>query len=232
MGGLRPKTLLPIIEGRAVLDYILEALDAAGLKDLVVVTGFRADEVEAHVGATWKGGVEFVRNARFASWGNFHSVRVALERVPGSDVLVVNSDVIVPPDVLRRVSQTAGDVVLAVERKLNLDHEDMKVRLDRDRVLGIGKALPRAHSHGEFAGVSLVRAGVARLYCDVCNGLEWRARTGVYYEDVYALMVGRCDVRAASVQPGEYAEIDVPEDVPAAAAVAARVAQPDARTHA
>lgn len=223
MGGATPKTLLPVIGGRAMIDYILNALETVGASDLIVVTGFKPEEVEGHVVERWKGEVEFVRNARFSSWGNFHSVRVALDRVPGYDLLVVNSDVVVAPDVVRRVLAAPGDLVIAVEQRYNLDEEDMKVRLEGDRVLGIGKGLARAHSHGEFAGVSLIRTSAARLYSDVSTALEWRARTSAYYEDVYNVLTDRCDVRAASVHTGEYAEVDVPADVPAAEAVAARL---------
>lgn len=223
MGGETPKTLLPVLDGHSMLEAILEGLDAAGVQDLLVVTGFKPAEVEQVVTDRWSGDAQFVRNARYASWGNFHSVRVALDQAPGYDLLVVNSDVVVAPRVLRSVVEAPGDLVLAVQKRLSLDDEDMKVRLDGDRVRGIGKGLRRAHGHGEFAGVSLIRTSAARIYGDVCNGLEWRARTKVYYEDVYALMIGACDVRAAFVEPGEYAEVDVPEDVATADAVARKL---------
>jgi hypothetical protein len=74
-------------------------------------------------------------------------------------------------------------------------------------------------SHGEYAGVSLMRPRAARLYAEICTDLEWRAFTNRYYEDIYANMLPRIDARAALLQPGEYAEIDEPKDVPAAGAV-------------
>ena len=220
MGGEHPKTLLPLLDGRSMFELILDGLAVEGIDDLIVVTGFKPAEVEAAVAGRWSGEVQYVRNARFASWGNFHSVRVALDQAPGRDLLVVNSDVVIAPRVYGAVASAPGDLVIAVQKRLTFDEEDMKVRLERDRVLGIGKGLSRAHGHGEFVGVSLIRASTARLYGDICNALEWRARTNAYYEDVYSLMTGRCEVRAAFVEPGEYAEVDVPADVPAAETVA------------
>jgi choline kinase len=224
MGGATPKTLLPVEGNEPLLHYILEGLAAAGVDDILVVTGHRHDEIQGYVTERSRASTTaFVRNARYASWGNFHSVRVALDQSPGMEVLVVNSDVVVHPDVYRRVADAGGDLVLAVQRSRKLDEEDMRVQLSGDRVLAIGKDLVMPLSHGEYAGVSLLRPDAARLYNETSTELEWRAQTDLYYEDVYGLMLERkVDARSAAVEQGEYAEVDTPEDVPAAAAVIER----------
>ena len=220
MGGLRPKSLLPVGGAEPLMHYILRGLEAAGIDDLMVVTGFEGKELEDYV-TEHKGAMNatFVFNARYASWGNFHSLRVALDASPGMDILAVNCDIVVVPEVFSRVLGTDGDLVLAVERRLTLDDEDMRVRLERDRVLGIGKDLKRAHGHGEFCGVSLLRTPAARAYLDAATDLEWASDTDAYYEDVYARIVAGMNARAAEVHAGEYAEVDRPEDVDAAQAV-------------
>lgn len=225
MGGTKPKTLLPIGDREPLLHYILSGLKKAGVDDLLVVTGFQPAEVQDYVGRHW-GEATYVFNARYASWGNFHSVRVALDQSPGMDVMFVNSDVVVHPNVYARTLEAQGDLVLAVQQRYNLDEEDMRVRLDGPRVRAIGKGLPKRLSQGEFAGVSLVRPEAALLYQDISSALEWDARTELYYEDVYGQMLGRLDARFAPVNDGEYAEVDTPDDVRVAAAVIER--HPDA----
>lgn len=223
MGGGTPKTLLPLGEHEPMLSYILEGLRTAGISDVLVVTGHRPDEIQSFVDAHSEGlEITYVRNARFASWGNFHSVRVALDQSPSFDLLVVNSDVIVTPDVYKRVSATDGDLVLAVQKKLVLDEEDMRVRLQGDRITGIGKDLKRAFSHGEYAGVSLIRREAANRYSEISNRLEWKQDVKGYYEDVYGEMMDLVEVRACFVPDGEYAEVDTPQDVAAAVAVIER----------
>jgi choline kinase len=224
MGGATPKTLLPVDGNEPLLHYIIEGLARAGIDDVLFVTGHRAEEIQEYAGQHARAATTtFVRNARYASWGNFHTVRVAIDQSPGMDVLVVNSDVVVHPDVYKRVAEADGDLVLAVQRSRRLDEEDMRVQLSGDRVLAIGKDLIMPLSHGEYAGVSLLRPEAARLYNEISTGLEWAAETDLYYEDVYGLMLERrIDARAAAVEPGEYAEVDTPEDVAAAAAVIQR----------
>lgn len=221
MGGAEPKTLLPLGDHKPLLYYILRGLKDLGVKDLMVVTGFKPEAVQDYVTEHW-GPATFVFNARYASWGNFHSLRVALDQSPGMDVLSVNSDIVIHPDVYKRVLSTAGDLVLSVEHRYNLNEEDMRVQLDGSRVRAIGKDIPKRISHGEFTGVSLLRPVGAGAYLDISSELEWDARTQVYYEDVFGAMLRRVDVRAAAVNTGEYAEVDVPDDVRAAVEVIER----------
>ncbi|MBW3595522.1 MAG: NTP transferase domain-containing protein [Actinobacteria bacterium] len=219
MGGRQPKTLMPLGDDEPLLHYILRGLKKAGIEDLLVVTGFGADAVQGYVTEQWSDDATFVFNARWASWGNFHSVRMALDQSPGTDVLVVNSDVVVNPDVYKRTAEAAGDLALAVQRRPKLEAEDMRVELDGDRVKQISKQVKPARSHGEYTGVSLLRPAAATRYLDTATNWEWAATTDRYYEDVYNAILGDVDVRAAFVRGDEYAEVDTPDDVPAANSV-------------
>lgn len=219
MGGATPKTLLPVGDRGPLLQHILAGLVRAGVGDLLVVTGHRHEDLQTYVTENWEGDATFVRNTRFASWGNFHSVRMALDQSPGSDLLVVNSDIAIAPDVYSRVLEVDADLVLAVQRRQRLDSEDMRVRLEGDRVTDISKDLPVTRSHGEFTGVSLLRPPAHRPYADVVTRWQWKGTTKGYYEDVYAEMLSMVDARAAEVAAGEYAEVDAPKDVADAAKV-------------
>lgn len=213
MGGVTPKTLTPVEDHKSFLHYILAGLHRAGIEDLLVVTGFKPSLIEAFVTENWHGEVAFVFNARYASWGNFHSARMAIDQSPQSELLLVNSDIVIHPDVFRSVVDAPGDLVLAVQQRTAFDTEEMRVQLDTDRVLSIGKDLALKESHGEFVGVSLLRHEAARAYAETATDLEWRAETTLYYEDVYSRLLGRLDARAVSVSEDRYAEVDNPDEM-------------------
>jgi choline kinase len=220
MGGVRPKTLINVGDHEPLLFYILKGLKSAEVDDLLVVTGFDPSSVTEFVHKHWGDEhVTFVRNTRYASWGNFHSVRMALDQSPGFDLLVVNSDIVINPKVFDRVTGTAGDLVLAVEERYALDSEDMRVRIDGDRVRDIGKDLERQFSSGEFCGVSLLRPPAHDPYRDLATAVEWRDSSTLYYEDIYKQMIGRVEARFAKVNSGEYAEVDNPDEMREAAEV-------------
>ena len=217
MGGIKPKTLISVGDHEPMLHYILRGLRAAEVDDLMVVTGFMAEAVTGYVAEHWgEDNVTYVRNPRYASWGNFHSARLAADQSPGFDLMIINCDIVIHPDVFKRVASTEGDLVLAVEQRYGLDKEDMRVRLDGSRVTDIGKDLEMQFSAGEFCGVSLMRADAQTVYRDLATAVEWERTSSLYYEDIYKQMIGSLDARAAEVRPGEYAEIDTPEDVRAA----------------
>jgi choline kinase len=223
MGGTDHKALVPVGEHEPLLHYLLRGLQVAGLENLLVVTGHRAQEAQEVVAKEWAGSEPtFIRNARYASWGNFHSLRLAIDQAPGDDLLVLNSDIVVHPEVIKRILSTGGDLVLAVERRYRLDDEDMRVELRGDAVQYIGKDLSLRRSHGEFCGVSLLRRDAGIEYADLATEAEWRSATQIYYEDIYRDMLKDKDVRASIVREGEYAEVDRPQDLVAAERVIAR----------
>ena len=214
MGGDKPKTLISVGDHEPMLHYILKGLRAAGVGDLMVITGFMPEAVTAYVSEQWgDDSVSYVFNPRYASWGNFHSARLAADQSPGFDLMIVNCDIVIHPDVFKRVASTEGDLVLAVEQRYDLDKEDMRVRLDGGRVTDIGKDLEKQFSGGEFCGVSMMRGAAHDLYRELSTSVEWQRSSSIYYEDIYKQMLDQIEARAAEVRRGEYAEIDTPEDV-------------------
>lgn len=84
-----PKVLVPVCD-RPMLDYVLDALEAAGVARSVVVVGYRADDVRATVGH--RPGVAFALQAEQNGTG--HAVMCAREQFSAHDgaVLVVAGD--------------------------------------------------------------------------------------------------------------------------------------------
>lgn len=84
-----PKVLVPVC-GRPMLEYVLDALDAAGIEKTVVVVGYRADDVRETVGM--RKNVAFALQAEQRGTG--HAVMSAREHLLGHDgpVLVVAGD--------------------------------------------------------------------------------------------------------------------------------------------
>jgi choline kinase len=220
MGGRTPKTLIPMGEHEPLLHYILRGLAAAEIAEVTIVTGFKPEEIETYV-ATHDDhfDVGFVFNQRWADAGNYHSLRVGLEANAGRDVVVVNCDVVVHPNVYRRVASAPGDLALALQRRDDLDEEDMRVGLADGRIDAISKSLSLERSVGEYAGVSLVAPTAALRYVAHCDELEALGNTSGYYEDVYDFILDSVAATPAEVGPGEYAEVDEPGDVDDALAV-------------
>ncbi len=84
-----PKVLVPVC-GRPMIDYVLDALAAAGVARTVVIVGYRADDVRAALAA--RPNVEFALQAEQRGTG--HAVMCARDHLRGQQgaVLVVAGD--------------------------------------------------------------------------------------------------------------------------------------------
>lgn len=90
MGDFKP--LLPI-GGSTFIDLIIDRMRKAGVERFSVVTGWRADELEAHLAQA--AGVRCVRNEAFAQTHMFESVQIGLAGLPDGleRVLVTPADI-------------------------------------------------------------------------------------------------------------------------------------------
>jgi bifunctional UDP-N-acetylglucosamine pyrophosphorylase/glucosamine-1-phosphate N-acetyltransferase/UDP-N-acetylglucosamine pyrophosphorylase len=84
-----PKVLVPAC-GRPMIDYVLDALEAAEIRRTLVVVGYRADDVR--VALAGRSGVTFVEQTE--QLGTGHAVQVCRPQLAGHDgaVLVVTGD--------------------------------------------------------------------------------------------------------------------------------------------
>ena len=88
--GDRPKVLAEV-KGRPFLAWLLEHLEGFGLKQVVLCTGFKAEEVERTVGRSF-GGLSILHSRESAPLGTGGALRQALPFLRSGRILVLNGD--------------------------------------------------------------------------------------------------------------------------------------------
>jgi NDP-sugar pyrophosphorylase family protein len=88
--GERAKVIAPV-DGRPFLRLLLDQLAAAGFRDVVLCTGFRADEVEAALGAR-HGPIALRYSRESEPLGTGGALRGALPLLAGDEILAMNGD--------------------------------------------------------------------------------------------------------------------------------------------
>ncbi len=113
----RHKTLLTVA-GETIIDRILHGLKENGIADVVVVTGYRADELEAHIALAHKDlRFTFVRNDRFRETNNIFSLALAFDACSFDDgVLLIESDLVYDASVIRRILESPFENDALVDR--------------------------------------------------------------------------------------------------------------------
>jgi choline kinase len=220
----RPKCLIEL-SGRSLLEWQLDALQQAGVGEIVVVTGFRDDLVDAVAGR--REGIRTLFNPFYHVADNLGSVWMARAEF-AADTLLLNGDTLVSPTLLDRVlGAETGPIAVTVDEKDEYDADDMKVLRDGDRLLRIGKALEPGGYNAESIGLLAFRGEGPSLFAEQVEAMM-RQPDGTrrwYLRAIDALAQSGADIRTVSIRGEEWQEVDFPEDVEKAKALTGRWAR-------
>jgi choline kinase len=220
----RPKCLIDF-SGRTLLDRQLDTLEVNGVREAVVVTGFRDDEVEAALGRRSGGPrVRTIYNPFFKVADNLGSLFIARAELQG-DCLVWNGDTLVSERLMGRVVANRQEgICVTIDRKDSYDADDMKVVVDGDRRLrAIGKRLPMDEVNAESIGLLAFRAGGAELFREwIEKSMRTTEGTTIWYLRVIHQIAQEHSVATLDIRGEEWGEVDFPEDVEGARELAER----------
>ncbi|MFV3077537.1 NTP transferase domain-containing protein [Niveispirillum fermenti] len=213
----RPKCLIEL-SGRSLLEWQIRGLAAAGVTDAVIVTGFRADRVEAALAAMDVPGIRTrtLYNPFYALADNTASCWVARAEMDGP-FLILNGDTLFEPEIARRLLSAGGAAItVTIDAKDGYDADDMKVCVGADgRLSQIGKTLPLEIVNGESIGfLRFTAEGGQRFAAEVERTLRTPEGLRRWYLSVIdAIAKADGSVGTCSIQGLEWGEMDFPDDV-------------------
>jgi choline kinase len=211
----RPKCLIEF-NGQSLLEWQLDALAANQVSEIVVVTGFRDDLVDAVVAK--RAGVRTLFNPFYHVADNLGSVWLARAEFD-CDTLLLNGDTLISPSLVERVlGADGGSISVTIDEKAEYDADDMKVLRDRDRLLRIGKALEAGQYNAESIGFLAFRGAGPRLFIGQVDRMMHTSEgtRRWYLRAIDALAQEGADVRVVSIRGEQWQEVDFPEDLPKA----------------
>jgi dTDP-glucose pyrophosphorylase len=99
-----PKPMLPV-QGKPILEHIVDGLVECGVRQICVITGWRAEVIEAHFGnGQFRGArIEYVRQT--VQDGTGKAPELAKDFVDCDDFLLTYGDILVRPDTYARMIQ-------------------------------------------------------------------------------------------------------------------------------
>jgi NDP-sugar pyrophosphorylase family protein len=153
VGGL-PKVLAEV-GGRPFLTYVLDAVADAGVRRVVLCTGYGAAEVEKALGCTYRG-VEIAYSPEAVPMGTGGALRASAERITTDLVLAMNGDSLCDADLVSFTEE---------HRKSGVEASILVVRLDDTRrfgrvVMDEDAAVRRFEEKSDAPGAAWVNAGV------------------------------------------------------------------------
>jgi len=218
LGQERPKCLLPF-GGRSLLARHVECLRGLGVNEIVLIVGYRADEVEAELDALGAAPrPTTVTNPRFER-GSVVSLWTAREALAaGGDVLLMDADVLYDRAILARLVEAAGNVFL-IDRKFDDGgQEAVKLCLRRGVPVEFRKRLAPDLEYdlvGESVGFFRFSEPIARALAARCGEYVDAGRLDEPYEEaIRALLLEQpAEFRVEDISGLPWIEIDFPDDV-------------------
>ena len=210
-----PKCLLPI-NSRRLLEWQIRHLAACGVGEICVVVGFRAAAVEAFLDELRgpKLDIRTIFNPFFNVADNLASCWIARQEMD-RDFVLLNGDTLFEPAVLDRLlSAPPAPVTLAIDRKDTYDSDDMKVRLNGDRLVEVGKVLTSDRVDGESIGMMRFAREGARRFAEVLNEIM-RTPNGIswWYLKAIGVLADQGLVETRSIEGLTWGEIDFHADL-------------------
>lgn len=219
----RPKCLIEL-NGRSLLDRQLDALARAGVGEAVVVTGFHDELVDQAVAARSGGPrVTTVYNPFYKVADNTGSLYLAREHL-GGDCLVWNGDTLVSDALLARVIANARPgICVTIDRKAGgYDEDDMKVIEEGGRLRAIGKRIAEG-VNAESIGLIAFRDGAAEGFrAAIERAMRTSEGTTIWYLRVIHHLAQNGEVWTLDIAGEQWAEVDFPDDLEVAEALARR----------
>ncbi|MDP2729878.1 MAG: phosphocholine cytidylyltransferase family protein [Dehalococcoidales bacterium] len=198
-----PVSLLEV-GGKAILDHQLQALQKAGLKDILVITGFGAEQIEKFCA----GRVSCIFNPFYETCNVAMNLWLVRHELKSGFILQYN-DTLFQSELISEVIAEEGDILLVVDRK-GIDKEAERVVIQQDLVIAIGKDVDEPY--GEFIGIAKFSSEIIPA---VIEELEQVARTNLdtSFPRLIRRLIGKGHPVSVYTTDHPWIDIDFPSDL-------------------
>jgi choline kinase len=208
------KCLLPI-GGRHLLDRMLESLAAHGVGETVLVVGHCQDQVRAAAGHS-RGAmrIRYVENPEYQK-GSILSLWRARETLLQDSTLVMDADVLFPPEFLGRLMASPAASALLLDRGFTDTGEEVKLYGVGDRVIALGKKFVPERWEVVGEGIGFFKCGAAHApeYIRLLGESIEETGGANEYEDALHRLLARVPVGWVDVTGLPWTEVDFAEDL-------------------
>ena len=223
-----PKCLLNI-EGQSVIEWQIGELAKSGIDRVSVVAGYHADRVEQLLARRYDPRrVDVIYNPAYSWADNLFSCWVARHEM-GEEFVLLNGDTLFEAAVLDRLLDApVHPVTVVTYKKSHYDADDMKVSLDGERLVNIGKKLASDRIDAESIGMILFREKGPFLFRSALeNAMGDASACKKWYLSVIAQMASSMPVWTLAANGLHWCEVDFPADLQKAQRVVRAISATD-----
>jgi UDP-N-acetylglucosamine diphosphorylase/glucosamine-1-phosphate N-acetyltransferase len=113
--GNRPKVMLPIAN-KPILEHLLVEVKAGGVNEFIFIVGYCDEQVRSYFGSGQRWGVDITYSEQRKQLGTAHAVGM-VEGMTGENFLVINGDVIVNRNDVKKLMKKPHNTISVIEVK-------------------------------------------------------------------------------------------------------------------
>lgn len=209
----KPKCLLEVA-GKTLLQRTIDAMLQAGITELVVVTGYRAEMIRDFITVHYPQlAVNYLDNVDYEHNNNIYSLWMAGKVVRGREFLLMDSDILCDPKAVMAVAHET-EPALALNRH-ELGEEEMKIVVDKDnRITEISKTCRVEDAIGESVGIEKMTSEYSEaLYRELDVMIEQEGLIDIFYERAFERLIPQGHQFKVVDTTNYFSyELDTPED--------------------
>lgn len=221
------KCMLPV-NGRPLIDRTLDMLASLGIRRVVIVVGYQAQNLIDYIGQRYADrlDIEYVNNPIYDRTNNIYSLSLASEQMAQDDTLLLESDLILEPSILQSlVDDPRPNLALVAKYESWMDGTMVRIDSDNNIVNFIPKAdfcyddAPRYYKTLNIYKFS--RDFARNKYLPFLDAYTKAVGNNEYYENVLRIIsfLNSHDLKALPVGEAKWYEIDDKQDLDIAEAL-------------
>lgn len=215
----KPKCLLEV-GGKTLLQRTVDAMISAGIKEFVVVTGYRENMIREFLTARYpQYTINFIDNPDYEHNNNIFSLWLTMEKLHGTEVLLMDSDILCDSEAVRRVARKTVPALAMQQHELG--EEEMKIVVDAEgRITEISKTCSPKDAIGESVGIEkMTEEYTEAIYQELRKMILDEGLIDIFYERAFERLIpqGHTFEVVDTTDLFSY-ELDTPEDLEKASA--------------
>jgi len=215
----KPKPLI-VVGGQAIVDRQIGSLLSNGIMRVTIVAGYRASSIMRHLSMKFPYPdceIDYIFNPLYAKTNTVYSLWLASSILSDVSTLVINGDLMLTSESIARILSCDGTCLGVSKHKCG--KEEVKLRLQDQKVVSIGKGLDPLEDDCEYVGVAKFTKEVGQDYREALDFAVENGKISIYYDDVIQSLLSKHSIKAVNLTDCNVMEIDSLQDFENANAV-------------
>jgi len=208
------------INGKPLIDYVLEILYSVGIVKLTMVVGYKKENLIRHVGAQYKDiEIDYIENPIYDKTNNIYSLWLAKEKLAEDNTVLLESDLMFEEKIIRRLIEDKRDSLAVVDKYQAWMDGTSAVLDEDDNILDFfPKDLFRFQDvNNYYKTVNIYKFSKLfsqNVYIPFLEAYSKVMGDNEYYESVLRVpaVLGKGDLKAMRLQGERWYEIDDVQD--------------------